>query len=76
MNAAFVSLAGSARQCLSALCLISLLFLTNFRLGDWIRRPLKEPAEAEPEFADEIASALYTGWPVLRSHTTVVSRWL
>ena len=40
----------------SALCLISLLFLTNFRLGDWIRRFLnKEPAEAEPESADEIA---------------------
>ena len=40
----------------SALCLISLLFLTNFRLGDWIRRLLnKEPAEAEPESADEIA---------------------
>ena len=41
----------------SALCLISLLFLTNFRLGDWIRSFLKkEPAEAsEPRSADEIA---------------------
>ena len=40
----------------SALCLISLLFLTNFRLGEWIRRLLnKEPAAAEPESADEIA---------------------
>ena len=40
----------------AALCLISLLFLTNFRLGGWIRRLLnKEPAEAEPESADEIA---------------------
>jgi S-DNA-T family DNA segregation ATPase FtsK/SpoIIIE len=42
----------------SALCLISLLFLTNFRLGEWIRRLLKkekEPAAVEPESADEIA---------------------
>lgn len=42
----------------SALCLISLLFLTNFRLGDWIRSFFqnKEPAEAgEPGSADEIA---------------------
>jgi S-DNA-T family DNA segregation ATPase FtsK/SpoIIIE len=40
----------------ATLCLISLLFLTNFRLGEWIRRFLqKEPAEAEPESADEIA---------------------
>jgi S-DNA-T family DNA segregation ATPase FtsK/SpoIIIE len=40
----------------ATLCLISLLFLTNFRLGDWIRRLLnKEPAEAEPASADEIA---------------------
>ena len=42
----------------SALCLISLLFLTNFRLGDWIRSFFqnKEPAEAgEPRSADEIA---------------------
>ncbi len=39
-----------------AFCFISLLFLTNFRLGDWIRRLLnKEPAEAEPESAEEIA---------------------
>jgi S-DNA-T family DNA segregation ATPase FtsK/SpoIIIE len=37
-----------------ALCLISLLFLTNFRLGEWIRGFLgKEPYEAEPESADE-----------------------
>ena len=42
----------------SALCLISLLFLTNFRLGDWIRSFFQneEPAEAgEPRSADEIA---------------------
>jgi DNA segregation ATPase FtsK/SpoIIIE, S-DNA-T family len=42
----------------SALCLISLLFLTNFRLGVWIRGFLKneEPAETdEPRSADEIA---------------------
>jgi S-DNA-T family DNA segregation ATPase FtsK/SpoIIIE len=41
----------------SALCLISLLFLTNFRLGNWIRSFLqKESAEAgEPKSADEIA---------------------
>jgi DNA segregation ATPase FtsK/SpoIIIE, S-DNA-T family len=40
-----------------ALCLISLLFLTNFRLGEWIRRYLqKEPAaEVEPKSADEAA---------------------
>jgi S-DNA-T family DNA segregation ATPase FtsK/SpoIIIE len=39
-----------------ALCFISLLFLTNFRLGEWIRRLLqKEPAAAEPQSADEIA---------------------
>jgi DNA segregation ATPase FtsK/SpoIIIE, S-DNA-T family len=37
-----------------ALCLISLLFLTDFRLGEWIRGLLgKEPCEAEPESADE-----------------------
>jgi S-DNA-T family DNA segregation ATPase FtsK/SpoIIIE len=37
-----------------ALCLISLLFLTDFRLGEWIRGFLgKEPYEAEPESADE-----------------------
>ena len=42
----------------SALCLISLLFLTNFRLGVWIRSFFQneEPAEAgEPRSADEIA---------------------
>ena len=42
----------------AALCLISLLFLTNFRLGEWIRRLLqKEPAAAaaEPKSADEAA---------------------
>jgi S-DNA-T family DNA segregation ATPase FtsK/SpoIIIE len=42
----------------ATLGLISLLFLTNFRLGEWIRRLLKkekEPAAAEPESADEIA---------------------
>jgi DNA segregation ATPase FtsK/SpoIIIE, S-DNA-T family len=42
----------------SALCLISLLFLTNFRLGDWIRSFFQneEPAEAgEPRSADETA---------------------
>ena len=39
-----------------ALCFISLLFLTNFRLGEWIRRLLqKESAGAEPESAEEIA---------------------
>jgi S-DNA-T family DNA segregation ATPase FtsK/SpoIIIE len=38
----------------AALCLISLLFLTNFRLGEWIRGFLeKESDEAEPESADE-----------------------
>jgi S-DNA-T family DNA segregation ATPase FtsK/SpoIIIE len=37
-----------------ALCLISLLFLTDFRLGEWIRGLLgEEPDEAEPESADE-----------------------
>jgi len=40
----------------AALCLISLLFLTNFRLGEWIRILLhKEPAAAEPASADEAA---------------------
>jgi S-DNA-T family DNA segregation ATPase FtsK/SpoIIIE len=42
----------------SALCLISLLFLTNFRLGDWIRNFFQneEPGEAhESRSADEIA---------------------
>ena len=40
----------------ATLCLISLLFLTNFQLGEWIRRFLqKEPAAAEPKSADETA---------------------
>ncbi len=40
----------------ATLCLISLLFLTNFQLGEWIRRLLrKEPAAAEPKSADETA---------------------
>src|ERR1039458_7647757 len=40
----------------ATLCLISLLFLTNFQLGEWIRRFLqKEPAAAEPKSADEAA---------------------
>jgi S-DNA-T family DNA segregation ATPase FtsK/SpoIIIE len=40
----------------AALSLISLLFLTNFQLGEWIRRFLqKEPAAAEPKSADETA---------------------
>jgi S-DNA-T family DNA segregation ATPase FtsK/SpoIIIE len=39
-----------------AFCFISLLFLTNFRLGEWIRHFLqKEPAVAEPKSADETA---------------------
>jgi S-DNA-T family DNA segregation ATPase FtsK/SpoIIIE len=39
-----------------AFCFISLLFLTNFQLGEWIRRFLqKEPAAAEPKTADETA---------------------
>ncbi len=41
-----------------AFCFISLLFLTNFRLGDWIRRLLeKKPAAAvaDPKSADETA---------------------
>jgi S-DNA-T family DNA segregation ATPase FtsK/SpoIIIE len=40
----------------ATLCLISLLFLTNFQLGEWIRSFLqKEPAAAEPKSADETA---------------------
>jgi S-DNA-T family DNA segregation ATPase FtsK/SpoIIIE len=40
----------------ATLCLISLLFLTNFQLGEWIRGLLqKEPAAAEPKSADETA---------------------
>src|ERR1017187_4002649 len=40
----------------ATLCLISLLSLTNFQLGEWIRRLLqKEPAAAEPKSADETA---------------------
>jgi DNA segregation ATPase FtsK/SpoIIIE, S-DNA-T family len=43
----------------STLCLISLLFLTNFQLGEWIRQLLqkgKEPAAAaEPPSAEETA---------------------
>jgi S-DNA-T family DNA segregation ATPase FtsK/SpoIIIE len=40
----------------ATLCLISLLFLTNFQLGEWIRHFLqKEPAAAEPKSADETA---------------------
>jgi S-DNA-T family DNA segregation ATPase FtsK/SpoIIIE len=40
----------------ATLCLISLLFLTNFQLGEWIRRFLQqEPAAAEPKSADEAA---------------------
>ena len=40
----------------ATLCLISLLFLTNFQLGKWIRQLLqKEPAAAEPESAEEAA---------------------
>jgi S-DNA-T family DNA segregation ATPase FtsK/SpoIIIE len=39
-----------------AFCFISLLFLTDFQLGEWIRHVLqKEPAVAEPKSADEIA---------------------
>ncbi len=39
-----------------ALCLISLLFLTNFQLGEWIRSLLQqEPAAAEPKSAEETA---------------------
>jgi S-DNA-T family DNA segregation ATPase FtsK/SpoIIIE len=41
----------------SALCLISLLFLTNFRLGEWIRALLQKEKseEAEARSSDEIA---------------------
>ena len=40
----------------ATLCLISLLSLTNFQLGEWIRRLLQnEPAAAEPKSADETA---------------------
>jgi len=40
----------------ATLCLISLLFLTDFQLGEWIRHFLqKEPAAAEPKSADETA---------------------
>ena len=39
-----------------AFCFISLLFLTDFQLGEWIRGFLqKEPAAAEPKSADETA---------------------
>jgi S-DNA-T family DNA segregation ATPase FtsK/SpoIIIE len=41
----------------STLCLISLLFLTNFQLGNWIRHALQkeEIADAEPKSAEETA---------------------
>ena len=40
----------------ATLCLISLLFLTNFQLGEWIRGFLqKEPVAVEPKSADETA---------------------
>jgi S-DNA-T family DNA segregation ATPase FtsK/SpoIIIE len=40
----------------STLCFISLLLLTNFRLGEWIRSFFqKAPAGIEPQSADEIA---------------------
>jgi S-DNA-T family DNA segregation ATPase FtsK/SpoIIIE len=43
----------------AALCLISLLFLTNFRLGEWIRGFLeKVPVSAEPESKAAEDSAL------------------
>jgi len=39
-----------------ALCFISLLFLTNFRLGDWIRHFVqKAPDEAKPKTLEESA---------------------
>ncbi len=39
-----------------ALCFISLLFLTNFRLGDWIRHFIqKAPGEARPKTLEESA---------------------
>jgi S-DNA-T family DNA segregation ATPase FtsK/SpoIIIE len=39
----------------ATLCLISLLFLTNFKLGEWIRNllPKEKPGEAAPQSADE-----------------------
>ena len=60
MNTAFPCSARSARPLFIRRCaLISLLFLTNFRLGEWIRTFLKEEkaiAElAEPKSAEEIA---------------------
>ncbi len=43
----------------SALCLISLLFLTNFQLGDWIRALLqKDSAEIEPQKSGDEAIVL------------------
>jgi DNA segregation ATPase FtsK/SpoIIIE, S-DNA-T family len=41
----------------STLCLISLLFLTNFQLGNWIRRAFQKEAiaDAEPKSAEETA---------------------
>jgi len=40
----------------ATLCLISLLFLTNFRLGEWIRDFLeKEPVENESKTLEELA---------------------
>jgi len=40
----------------ATLCLISLLFLTNFRLGEWIRNFMqREPAAAaNPKSTDEV----------------------
>jgi len=39
-----------------ALCFISLLFLTNFRLGDWIRHFIQTaPVEARPKTLEEMA---------------------
>jgi S-DNA-T family DNA segregation ATPase FtsK/SpoIIIE len=39
-----------------ALCLISLLFLTDFRLGEWIRHFIqKAPGEAKPKTLEELA---------------------
>jgi S-DNA-T family DNA segregation ATPase FtsK/SpoIIIE len=39
-----------------ALCFISLLFLTNFQLGDWIRHFIqKAPDEARPKTLEELA---------------------
>jgi S-DNA-T family DNA segregation ATPase FtsK/SpoIIIE len=39
----------------AAFCFISLLFLTNFQLGEWIRRFLQKEPAAEPKSADEAA---------------------